>query len=158
MVFSVDEKPQVQALERKQAIPPTQPRFPEGYPHDYKRNATVDLFVALNVLDGTVVTQFHNRHRHQEFLSFLRMLDDATPSKLDVHIVLDDLSAHTAAVDRFSRRHPRFHFHYTPTGASWLNLVESWLSNLTNKRLRRGSFATRITIPFFKTYAAAHRF
>jgi len=142
VVFSVDEKPQVQALERKQAILPTQPRFPEGYPHDYKRNGTVDLFVALNVLNGTVVTQFHNRHRHQEFLSFLRMLDDATPSKLDVHIVLDNLSAHTAAVDRFSRRHPRFRFHYTPTGASWLNLVESWLSNLTNKRLRRGSFAS----------------
>jgi len=142
VVFSVDEKPQVQALERKQAILPTQPRFPEGYPHDYKRNRTVDLFVALNILNGTVVTQFHNRHRHQEFLSFLRMLDDATPSKLDVHVILDNLSAHTAAVDRFSRRHPRFHFHYTPTGASWLNLVESWLSNLTNKRLRRGSFAS----------------
>jgi len=141
VVFSVDEKPQVQALERKQAILPMQRNFPEAYPHDYKRNGTVDLFVALNILDGTVVTQFHNRHRHQEFLSFLRMLDDATPSKLDVHVVLDNLSAHTAAVDRFSRRHPRFHFHYTPTGASWLNLVESWLSNLTNKRLRRGSFA-----------------
>jgi transposase len=142
VVFSVDEKPQVQALERKQAILPMQPNFPEGYPHDYKRNGTVDLFVAINILDGTVVTQFHNRHRHQEFLSFLRMLDDATPSKLDVHVVLDNLSAHTAAVDRFSKRHPRFHFHYTPTGASWLNLVESWLSNLTNKRLRRGSFAS----------------
>jgi transposase len=142
VVFSVDEKPQVQALERKQAILPMRPNFPEGYPHDYKRNGTVDLFVALNILDGTVVTQFHNRHRHQEFLSFLRMLDDATPSKLDVHVVLDNLSAHTAAVDKFSKRHPRFHFHYTPTGASWVNLVESWLSNLTNKRLRRGSFAS----------------
>jgi len=157
VVFSVDEKPQVQALERKQAILPMQPNFPEGYPHDYKRNGTVDLFVALNILDGTVVTQFHNRHRHQEFLSFLRMLDDATPSKLDVHVVLDNLSAHTAAVDRFSKRHPRFHFHYTPTGASWLNLVESWLSNLTNKRLRRGSFANvpalkRAIKEFIETY------
>jgi len=142
VAFSVDEKPQVQALERKRAILPMQPNFPEAYPHDYKRNGTVDLFVALNILDGTVVTQFHNRHRHQEFLSFLRILDDATPSKLDVHVVLDNLSAHTDAVDRFSKRHPRFHFHYTPTGASWLNLVESWLSNLTNKRLRRGSFAS----------------
>ena len=157
VVFSVDEKPQVQALERKQAILPMQPNFPEGYPHDYKRNGTVDLFVALNILNGTVVTQFHNRHRHQEFLIFLRMLDDATPSKHDVHVVLDNLSAHIAAVNRFSKRHPRFHFHHTPTGASWLNLVESWLSNLTNKRLHRESLtnvpALKIAI---KEFTEAH--
>ena len=141
VVFSFDEKPQVQALERAQAILPVRPKFPEAYPNDYKRNGTVDLFAALNILDGTVITQFHNRHRHQEFLSFLRVLDASVPSELDVHIVLDNLSAHNDdSVKRWMTRHPRFHFHFTPTGSSWLNMVESWLSNLTNKRLRRGSF------------------
>ena len=141
VVFSFDEKPQVQALERKQAILPMQPNFPEAYPNDYKRNGTVDLFAALNVLDGTVITQFHNRHRHQEFLSFLRLLDKAVYREFDVHVVLDNLTAHTDdAVKRWMSRHPRFHFHFTPTGSSWLNMVESWLSNLTNKALRRGSF------------------
>jgi transposase len=143
VVFSFDEKPQTQALERKQAILPMGQDFPEGYPHDYRRNGTVDLFVALNILDGTVVTQFHNQHRHQEFLSFLRVLDGTVPSGVDIHVVLDNLSAHIDdAVDRWMKRHPRFRFHFTPTGSSWLNLVESWLSNLTKKRLRRGSFSS----------------
>lgn len=143
VVFSFDEKPQMQALERNQKVLPIQPNFPEGRPYDYKRNGTVDLFTALNILDGTVVTQFHNRRRHQEFLSFLRLLDESTPSELDVHVVLDNLSAHTPdAVERWMARHPRFHFHFTPTDSSWLNLVESWLSNLTKKRLRRGSFSS----------------
>jgi len=141
VVFSFDEKPQVQALERSQATLPIQPNFPQAYPNDYKRNGTVDLFAALNVLDGTVITQFHNRHRHQEFLSFLRVLDKVVSVELDVHVVLDNLSAHNEeSVKRWMGRHPRFHFHFTPTGSSWLNMVESWLSNLTNKRLRRGSF------------------
>jgi len=140
IVFSVDEKPQVQALERTQTILSMRPNFPEGRPHDYKKNGTVDLFAALNILDGTVVTQFHNRHRHQEFLAFLRVIDDTAPPALDVHIILDNLSAHTVAVKKWTRRHTRFKFHFTPTDSSWLNMVESWLSNLTNKRLRRGSF------------------
>jgi len=141
VVFSFDEKPQVQALERAQAILPVQPSFPEAYPNDYKRNGTMDLFAALNVLDGTVITQVHNRHRHQEFLSFLRVLDKSVSLELDVHVVLDNLSAHNEdSVKRWMSRHQHFHFHFTPTGSSWLNMVESWLSNLTNKRLRRGSF------------------
>lgn len=140
VVFSFDKKPQMQALERTQTTLPIQPNFPEGHPHDYKRNGTVDLFTALNVLDGTVVTQFHNRHRHQEFFSFMRLLDESTPKGLDIHVVLDNLSAHM--VERWEKRHTRFHFHFTPTDSSWLNLVESWLSNLTNKRLRRGSFSS----------------
>jgi len=141
VVFSFDEKPQVQALERKQATLPMRPNFPQSYPNDYKRNGTVDLFAALNILDGTVITQFHNKHRHQEFLSFLRILDEYIAPDLDVHVVLDNLSAHTDnRVRRWMKRHSRFHFHFTPTGSSWLNMVEGWLSNLTNKRLRRGSF------------------
>ena len=88
-----------------------------------------------------MITQFHNRHKHQEFLSFLRVLDKFVSLELDVHVVLDNLSAHNEeSVKRWMSRHPRFHFHFTPTGSSWLNMVESWLSNLTNKRLRRGSF------------------
>ena len=141
LVLCVDEKPHTQALERTQRILPLGPGLPEGIPHDYKRNGRIDLFAALNILDGTVVTEFHKRHRHQEFLSFLRTLDETTPAELEVHAVLDNLSAHmTEEVDRWLHRHPRFHFHFTPTGSSWVNMVESWLSNLTKSRLKRGSF------------------
>jgi len=141
VVLCVDEKPQTQALERTQRILPIGRSFPEGIPHDYKRNGTIDLYAALNILDGTVVTEFHERHRHQEFLSFLRTIDEKTPPELEVHVVLDNLSAHmTEEVERWLLRHPRFHFHFTPTGSSWVNMVESWLSNLTRSRIRRGSF------------------
>jgi transposase len=141
VVFSVDEKPQVQALERKQTVLPIGPKFPEGRPHEYKRNGTIDLFAALNILDGTVVAQFHHRHRHQEFLTFLRALDERTPPELSVHVILDNLSAHmTEEVERWLRNHPRFQFHFTPTHASWLNAVEGWFSKLTKKGLSRGSF------------------
>lgn len=158
VVFSLDEKPQVQAMERKQAVLPMRPNFPEAYPNDYRRNGTVDLFAALNLLDGTVITRFHKQHRHQEFLSFLHVLDVSVSSELDVHVVLDNLSAHTdGAVERWMRRHPRFHFHFTPTGASWLNMVESWLSQLTAKSLCRGSFESvyalkRAIEEFVKSY------
>jgi DDE superfamily endonuclease len=111
VVFSFDEKPQVQALERKQAILPTWPNFPQAYLNDYKRNGTVDLFAALNILDGQVITQFHSRHRHREFLAFLRLLDASVTSELEVHVVLDNLKTH--AVERWMSRHPRFHFHFT---------------------------------------------
>ena len=141
VVFSVDEKPQTQALERTQPILPMGEDWPEGRPHDYRRNGTVDLFVALNILDGQVVTQFHERHRHQEFLIFLRTLDGKVPKEFAVHVVLDNLGTHkTPEVQRWLRRHPRFRFHFTPTGSSWVNMVESWLGQLQQKALTRGSF------------------
>lgn len=142
IVFSVDEKPQVQALERKQTTLSVAPRFPEGRSHQYKRNGTIDLFAALEILTGEVVAEFHHRHRHQEFLSFLRTLDRQAAPEYDVHVILDNLSAHsTAEVERWLRSHPRFHLHFTPTHSSWLNAVEGWFSKLTTKRLKRGSFA-----------------
>jgi transposase len=132
VVFSVDEKPQTQALDKD---------WPEGRPHDYRRNGTVDLFVALNILDGKVVTQFHERHRHQEFLIFLGTLDRQVPPELSVHVVLDNLQTHkTPEVQRWLRAHPRYQFHFTPTSASWVNMVESWLGQLQKKALNRGSF------------------
>lgn len=141
IVFSVDEKPQVQALERTQAVLPMGPNFTEGRPHDYARHGTIDLFAALNILDGTVVAEFHHRHRHQEFLSFLRTLDEQTPSDLAVHVIMDNASSHlTEEVERWHRRHPRFQLHQVPTGSSWLNAVEGWFSKLTRKALLRGSF------------------
>ena len=141
IVFSVDEKPQVQALERKQTVLPTGPKFVEGRSHQYKRNGTIDLFAALEILTGEVVTEFHHRHRHQEFLAFLSTLDRRAAPEFEVHVILDNLSAHmTAEVDRWLRGHPRFHLHFTPTHSSWLNAVEGWFSKLTNKGLKRGSF------------------
>jgi transposase len=140
IVFSVDEKPQMQALERRQTIL-ADSRFVEGRSHQYKRNGTVDLFAALEILTGRVVAEFHRRHRHQEFLAFLRTLDREAPEGYEVHAIVDNLSAHTTTeVQRWLHGHPRFHLHFTPTHASWLNAVEGWFSKLTAKRLRRGSF------------------
>lgn len=141
VVFSLDEKTQIQALDRTQTILPLRPGLPETRTHDYKRNGTVDLFAALNVLDGTVVTEFHQRHRNREFRLFLQMLDEKVPAEFDVHLIMDNLSAHKHAnVQRWLRRHPRFHRHFTPTSSSWLNQVERWLNELTQKQIRRGTF------------------
>ncbi len=141
VVFSVDEKPQTQALERTQAILPMAKDWPEGRPHDYRRHGTVDLYAALSILDGKVITEFHERHRHQEFLAFLNTLDQQVPPGLRVEVVLDNLSAHkTEHVQRWLRRHPRFHFHFTPTSSSWANMVEGWLGHLEKLALLRGSF------------------
>lgn len=141
VVFSVDEKPQMQALERTQTILPVGKGFPEGRPHEYKRNGTIDLFAALEILTGRVVAEFHRRHRHQEFLSFLGTLDREAPQGYEVHVIADNLSAHlTQEVERWVHSHPRFHLHFTPTHASWLNAVEGWFSKLERKALRRGSF------------------
>jgi transposase len=141
VVLSVDEKTQIQALDRTQTILPIRPDLPESRTHDYKRNWTIDLFAALNTLDATVVTEFHRRHRHQEFLIFLRSINERVPEDLDVHIILDNSGVHKhERVKRWLRRHPRFHFHFTPTGSSWMNLVERWFSELTQKRIRRGTF------------------
>jgi transposase len=141
VVLSVDEKPQTQALERTQAILPMGKDWPEGRPHDYRRHGTVDLFAALNILDGQVVTEFHARHRQKEFVAFLDTLDHTVPPGLQVHVVLDNLSVHKAPrVQGWLRRHPRFHFHFTPTGSSWVNMVEGWLGQLEQYALSRGSF------------------
>ena len=141
IVFSVDEKPQMQALERTQTVLPVRSGFVEGRPHEYKRNGTIDLYAALEILTGQVVTEFHRRHRHQEFLSFLTTLDRQAPKGFEVHVIVDNLSAHmTAEVERWVHSHPRFHLHFTPTHSSWLNAVEGWFSKLETKALRRGSF------------------
>ncbi len=141
VVLSVDEKTQIQALDRTQTILPIRPGLPESRTHDYRRNGTIDLFAALNVLDATVITEFHHKHRHREFLVFLRTIDESVPEALDIHVILDNLQTHkTPEVKRWLRRHPRFRFHFTPTSSSWLNLVERWFSALTTRRIRRGTF------------------
>jgi len=140
-IFSVDEKTQIQALDRTQTILPIRPGLPETRTHDYRRNGQTDLFAALNILDGTVMTQYHRRHRHREFLVFLRTIDQNVDPEFEIHLVLDNLSAHKhGKVERWFTRHPRFHVHFTPTSATWINQVERWFSNLTEKRIRRGTF------------------
>lgn len=141
VVFSVDEKPQTQALERTQAILPLGKDWPEGRPHDYRRNGTVDLFAALNILDGQVTTGFYARHTQREFMAFLNILDRQVSPELQVHVVMDNLSVHKGEkVQRWLRRHARFHFHFTPTSSSWANMVEGWLGQLEQQALARGSF------------------
>lgn len=141
VVICVDEKPGIQALDRSQTVLPMRPGTPASRSWEYERNGTIDLFAALKILDGTVVTQFHRRHRHQEFLIFLRTVDESVPKELDVHMVLDNLGTHTQPdVKMWFARHPRYKLHFTPTDASWLNMVEAWLSMLTEKQIKRNSF------------------
>lgn len=143
VVLSFDEKPQIQALERAQTILPLRPGLPEGRSYDYRRNGKIDLFAALNTLDGTVITEFHHRHRNREFLHFLRTVDARVAPDLAVHMIMDNLSVHKHDnVERWLARHPRFHFHFVPTGSSWLNAVENWFGRLTDKQIRRGSFTS----------------
>jgi transposase len=141
IVICVDEKNGIQALDRSQTILPVRPGLPASRSYDYKRNGRIDLFAALNILDGTVVTEFHKRHRHQEFLVFLRTIDECVPQELDIHMVMDNLGTHTQPdVKRWFERHPRFKLHFTPKGTSWINMVEAWFSQLTKKQIRRNSF------------------
>jgi transposase len=140
VVLSVDEKSQIQALQRTRPILPLRPGIPERQTHDYKRNGTTTLFSALNVLSGHVIGRCMPRHRHQEFLKFLKMLHKSIPD-VDLHLIVDNYATHKhPRVKQFLAKHGRFHFHFTPTGSSWLNLVERWLRELTTKRIRRGSF------------------
>jgi transposase len=140
VVFSFDEKSQIQALERAQPILPMDIGQPERRTHNYIRNGTLDLFAALNVATGEVLARCKQRHRAQDFVAFLREIEDSVEPALEVHVVLDNLSAHRApAVQRWLLRHPRVHFHFTPTYASWLNLVERFFGLLTEKALKRGS-------------------
>ncbi len=158
IVFSVDEKPQMQALERTQTVLPIGGNFPEGRAHEYKRNGTIDLFAALEILTGTVVAEFHRQHRNREFRMFLSTLDRRAPKEFEVHVIADNLSAHmTAEVEQWLHAHPRFHLHFTPTNSSWLNAVEGWFSKLTTKALKRGSFASVAELKTaVREYVAAH--
>jgi transposase len=143
LVFSVDEKSQIQALNRTQPILPLRPGLPERQTHDYERHGTTTLFAALNVLDGSVIGCCQPRHRHQEFLRFLERLDAAINPALAVHIVLDNYGTHKhPKVKSWFAAHPRYHLHFTPTGASWLNQIERWFAEITAKRIRRGSFVS----------------
>lgn len=140
VVFSFDEKPQIQALERAQPVLPMDFGMPERHTHNYIRHGTLDLFAALNVATGKVIAKSKKQHRAKDFVDFLRTIDRAVEDDLDVHVILDNLSAHKApAVNRWLARHPRFHFHFTPTYASWLNLVERFFGLLTEHALKRGS-------------------
>src|SRR5215468_1865146 len=141
LVLCVDEKSQIQALDRTQPGLPMKPGRCGTFTHDYKRHGTTTLFAALNVLDGKVIGDCMPLHRHQEFIRFLKRIDQETPAGLNLHIIVDNYSAHKhPRVRSWLKRHPRFHMHFTPTSGSWCNLVERWFGNLTQKRIRRGSF------------------
>jgi transposase len=141
LVFSVDEKSQIQALDRTQPSLPMIPGRCGTMTHDYKRNGTTTLFAALNVLDGQVIGDCMSHHRHQEWLRFLRRIDRETPIELDIHLIVDNYATHKhLKVNQWLERHPRFHVHFTPTSSSWLNLIERWFRDLTDKRIRRGVF------------------
>jgi transposase len=141
LVLCVDEKSQVQALERTQPVLPMGLGYVEGVTHDYYRHGTTTLFAALNVLDGSVISQCKPRHRHQEFIGFLNHLERQVPATLAVHLVADNYATHKhPKVKAWLARHGRFHIHYTPTYASWLNQVERWFGLVTQQAIRRGSF------------------
>ena len=140
LVLCVDEKSQIQALDRTAPSLPILPGTPARRTHDYVRNGTTSLFAALDVASGTVISAVHRRHRHQEFLKFLRAIDRNVPADLEVHLVCDNYGTlKTPEIKRWFVRHPRFHLHLTPTYSSWLNLVERWFAELTNRKLRRSA-------------------
>lgn len=141
MVLCVDEKSQIQALDRTQPLLPLGLGYVEGVTHDYVRHGTTTLFAALDIASGQVLAQCKARHRHQEFLEFLRLIDANVPEHLDIHLVVDNYSTHKyPKVRRWLAARPRYHVHYTPTYASWLNQVETWFSLITQKAIRRGTF------------------
>ena len=140
VVLCVDEKSQIQALDRTAPILPMLPATPARASHDYKRSGTSSLYAALDLTTGKVISALHNRHRAIEFKKFLQTIDREVPDHLDVHLVLDNSSTHkTPAIKRWLAAHPRFHLHFTPTSSSWLNLVERWFGELTSKLLKRGA-------------------
>jgi transposase len=140
LVLAVDEKSQMQAIDRTAPILPIMPTTPARMTHDYVRHGTTSLFAALDIGSGSVIAGHYRRHRHQEFLRFLKLIDDAVPNDLDLHLVLDNYATHkTPKVKEWLIRHPRFHLHFTPTSSSWLNLVERWFAELTNRKLRRSA-------------------
>jgi transposase len=148
LVLCLDEKSQIQALDRTQPGLPLKKGRCGTMTHDYKRNGTTTLFAALNVLDGKVIGECHGRHRHQEWLKFLRRLDSEFPAQLQLHLVMDNYGTHKEPhVQAWLKKHPRFVCHFVPTSSSWLNLVERWFRELTEKAIRRGSF---VSVPDLK--------
>ena len=158
VVLSVDEKSQIQALDRTQPGLPLRVGHAGTITHDYKRHGTTTLFAALNILNGRVIGQCMPKHRQKEFLKFLRKIDKETPEKIDLHLIVDNYGSHkTAKVKKWLSTHPRFHMHFTPTSASWMNMVERFFSELTTKRIRRGIFRTVAELEKAITcYLAAH--
>ncbi|MGX4690711.1 IS630 family transposase [Streptomyces sp. JNUCC 63] len=139
VVLCVEEKAQIQALDRSQPVLPMMPGMPERRTHDYLRHGITSLFAAFNIADGTVIGELHRRHRVVEFKKFLTAIDKAVPAGLDVHLVCDNYVTHkTPEIQKWLARHPRFHVHFTPTGSSWINQVERWFGLLTDKLIRRG--------------------
>jgi transposase len=143
LVLSCDEKSQIQALNRTQPGLPMKPGRAGTFTHDYKRHGTTTLFAALNTLDGTVISMCEPRHRHEEWLKFLRLIDRRTPKHLTLHLIVDNYGTHThPAVQAWLTKHPRFAMHFTPTGASWLNMVERFFRDISDKRIKRDSFTS----------------
>jgi len=143
IVFSVDEKSQIQALDRTQPGLPMKPGRAGTMTHDYKRHGTTTLFAALNVLTGEVVGECYKRHRHDEFLAFLKTIERKTPSELSLHLIVDNYATHKhPKVKAWLARHPRVQLHFTPTSSSWLNLVERFFAEITGKRIRRGAYTS----------------
>ena len=139
VVLCVDEKSQIQALDRSQPVLPMMPGMPERRTHDYARYGVTSLFAAFSISDGSVISSLHRRHRHQEFLKFLKKIDKNVPAELEIHVVCDNYGTHkTPEVNAWLERHPRFRMHFTPTGSSWVNQVERWFGYLTAQLIRRG--------------------
>jgi len=158
LVLSVDEKSSIQALDRTQKSLPMFPGRLGTMTHDYKRNGTTTLFAALSVTDGTLIAQCQKRHRHQEWIKFLKRIDEETVPEFDLHLIVDNYATHKhSKVKAWLERHPRFHIHFTPTSSSWLNMVERWFRELTEKRLRRGVFhSVADLIRAIEEYVAHH--
>src|SRR6202165_3088770 len=156
LVLCVDEKAQIQALDRTQPVLPMRPGQVERRTHDYTRYGTTSLCAALNVKTGTVIGECYPQHRAREFRKFLDVIDAAVPTDLDLHLILDNYATHkTAVIQRWLAKRPRYHLHFTPTSASWLNLVERWFATLTDKQIRRGSHpGPRALIAAIKQYLA----
>ncbi len=154
MVLCVDEKSQIQALDRTQPLLPLAPGMAERRTHDYKRHGTTSLFAALDLATGRVIGELHRRHRSKEFLTFLRAIEANVPAKLDVHLILDNYGTHkTPSVRAWFARHPRFHLHFTPTSASWLNLVERFFALVSTRQIKRGTHrSTRELEQAIRTY------
>ena len=147
LVLCVDEKSQIQALDRTQPLLPLQPGQVERRTHDYRRHGTISLFAALNVATGKVITQTHRRHRAKEFRGFLDRIAAEVPHDLDVHLVMDNLSTHKSpTIVRWLASHPRFHVHFTPTYGSWLNQVERWFGLLEQRQIKRGSHRSVVAL------------
>jgi transposase len=158
LVLCVDEKSQIQALERSQPMLPMRPGAPERRSSDYWRHGTLSLFAALDIHSGKVLAECHRRHSRREFLNFLRHVDAQTPREMDIHMVLDNYATHkTAVVVRWLSRHPRWHTHFIPTHSSWLNQVERFFAKITNERIRRGNFLSVADLrQAIVDYIAAH--